>query len=283
MLPTAMPHLDARDQPVRFEDGVVCRRVATPEEYEACVALQEEIWGPGFRELVPSAILMVAQKMGGVCAGAFTADGHMLGFVFGITGVRHGELAHWSDMLAVRREARGARIGERLKQYQRALCVAVGARTMYWTFDPLVARNAHLNIMRLGARASEYVVNMYGTNTGSPLHGALETDRWIAAWDLTSPPAPAPARAASPGPDDGVFVVRPSDDGTAPLTNAFADAPMVRVAIPPDHEQLDMAQRAAWRAATRQALVHYLGRGYDVVGFQRATGDQPPFYELASA
>ena len=281
MLPTALPHLDAREQPVRFEDGVICRRVATPDEYEACVAMQEEIWGPGFRELVPSAILMVAQKMGGVCAGAFAADGRMLGFVFGITGVRNGELAHWSDMLAVRREARGARIGERLKHYQRALCVAVGARTMYWTFDPLVARNAHLNIMRLGARASEYVVNMYGTNTGSPLHGALDTDRWIAAWDLTSPPPPV--RAASPGPDDGVFVVRPSGDGTAPWTDAFVDAPMVRVAIPPDHERLDMAQRAAWRAATRQALVHYLGRGYDVVRFERARGDQPPFYALASA
>jgi predicted GNAT superfamily acetyltransferase len=266
---------------VRFEHGVICRRIATPDEYEACVAMQEEIWGPGFRELVPSAILMVAQKMGGVCAGAFSADGRMLGFVFGMTGVRHGELAHWSDMLAVRREARGARIGERLKHYQRELCLAVGANTMYWTFDPLVARNAHLNIMRLGARASEYVVNMYGTNTGSPLHGALDTDRWIAAWDLTSPPAPA--RAAGPGSETGVFVVRPSADGTAPLTAPFLDAPVVRVAVPADHEQLDMAQRAAWRTATRQALVHYLGRGYHVVAFQRASGDQPPFYELASA
>jgi predicted GNAT superfamily acetyltransferase len=243
--------------------------------------MQEEIWGPGFRELVPSAILMVAQKMGGVCAGAFAVDGRMLGFVFGMTGVRHGELAHWSDMLAVRREARGARIGERLKQYQRELCLAVGANTMYWTFDPLVARNAYLNIMRLGARAAEYVVNMYGTNTGSPLHGALDTDRWIAAWDLTSPPAPA--RAMSAGSSEGELVVHPSADGTAPLTAPFLDAPVVRVAIPPDHEQLDMAQRAAWRAATRQALVHYLGRGYHVVGFQRASSDQPPFYELASA
>ena len=51
-------------------------------------------------------------------------------------------------------------MGERLKRYQRTPCVDVGVETIYWTFDPRVARNAHLNLRRLGARASEYVVTM---------------------------------------------------------------------------------------------------------------------------
>jgi predicted GNAT superfamily acetyltransferase len=261
--------------PAISEDGVICRRVATLEEYQECATLQDEIWGPGFRELVPPAVLMVAQKMGGVCAAAFSPAGRMLGFVFGITGVRDGVVSHWSDMLAVRQEARGAHIGERLKRHQRDLCLAVGVRTMYWTFDPLVARNAHLNLMRLGARASEYVVNMYGTNTGSPLHGSLETDRWIAAWDLTGDAQRAPVVHR-----EGVFVVRPNADGTAPVALPLSESSVVRIAVPVDHEQLDMSQRAHWRAATRRALMHYLETGYQVSAFQRASGDQPPFYQL---
>lgn len=259
-------------------DGITFRPVETLAEYQACAALQEAIWGPGFLEVVPPAILMVAQKMGGVCAGAFGPDGRLLGFVFGITGLRNGELAHWSDMMAVLPKARGLKIGEQLKQLQRDLCLAVGVRTMYWTFDPLVARNAHLNLMRLGARASEYVVNMYGSNTGSPLHGALDTDRWVASWDLTGAPSAAPVVR-----NDGVFVLRMSDDGTAPVALPLAEAATVRVAVPVDHEQLDMALRTAWRSETRGALLHYLNAGYQVTAFQRATGGEPPFYQLERA
>lgn len=263
--------------PVVSERGVTVRRVAGLEEYDECVAIQEEIWGVGFRQRVPSAMLMVSQRLSGVCAAAFGPEGRMLGFVFGITGLRDGVLAHWSDLLAVRREAQGDHVGERLKQYQRELCLAVGVRTMYWTFDPLVSRNAHLNLMRLGARASEYVVNMYGTNTGSPLHGALETDRWIAAWDLTQPSRPGAAVASGA---KGPFAVHPSADAALPEVTGRPDADSVCIAIPPDHEQLTLAQRAAWRSATRDALLHYLGHGYEVTRFQRAVADEPPFYEL---
>jgi len=263
------------DAPLAFDDGLSIRELATTQEFRECVAMQDEIWGPGFTEVIPPAILMVTQKMGGVCAGAFGPDGRMLGFVYGMTGVRHGVLAHWSDMLAVRAEARGARVGERLKQFQRDRCLAVGAHTMYWTFDPLVARNAHLNLMRLGARAAEYAVNLYGSDTGSPLHGALDTDRWIAAWDL---------RVASPRVptihDDGVFVVRAASEGLLPETAAFPDAAVVRVAVPTDHTELSHEQRVAWRLATRAAFLHYLARGYTVEGFQRARDETPPFYEL---
>lgn len=255
--------------------ALLIRDLATHEDYRECVVIQDEIWGPGFAEVVPPAILLVSQKMGGVCAGAFDAEGRMLGFVYGITGVRRGVVAHWSDMLAVRPAARGARVGERLKQYQRERCLAVGARTMYWTFDPLAARNAHLNLMRLGARAAEYAENLYGSNTGSPLHGALETDRWIASWDLTLTAVEVPRVRAT-----GTFVVRLDTEGRRPVTDAFVAADVVRVAIPADHTLLHHDERVAWRAATRAAFRHYLDRGYTVRAFQRAAHDMPPFYEL---
>ncbi len=257
-------------------DGVIIRRVETLAEYHECLAIQEETWGSGFRELVPPAILMVAQKLGGVCAGAFAPSGRMLGFVFGMTGIRDGRLAHWSDMLAVRPEARGAHIGERLKYYQRDLVRAVGVETMYWTFDPLVARNAHLNLNRLGARAVEYVVNMYGSETGSPLHGGLATDRIVVAWGLTSASGTSQRARRS-----GVLVNPIAADGL-PSLDDLPRAPRIRIAVPHDFEAEPNDHRERWRAVTREAFLSYLNRGFHVVGFRPGDGTDLPAYDLSA-
>ena len=131
-------------------------------------------------------MLLVAQKLGGVCAGAFDDNGRMLGFVFGVTGLKDGAMVHWSDMLAVHPEAQGHNLGQRLKEYQRQQCRAMGLGIIYWTYDPLVARNAHLNLSRMGARAAEYVEAMYGEGTNSPLQGDMPTDRFVVAWPVDS-------------------------------------------------------------------------------------------------
>ena len=107
-------------------DGTVIRPLATHGERADAVRLQEDTWGVGFTERVPAAILMVGTKIGGVSAGAFTPDGQLLGFVFGLTGLRDGRLVHWSDMLAVRPEAQRRGLGAALKWYQRDCCRTIG-------------------------------------------------------------------------------------------------------------------------------------------------------------
>jgi chorismate synthase len=266
---------ETHDSVLHGADGITLRRVSGLGEYQECLAIQEETWGSGFREIVPPVILMVAQKLGGVCAAAFAPDGRMLGFVFGMTGPRNGRLVHWSDMLAVRADARGGHLGQRLKLYQRDLVRAVGVETMHWTFDPLVARNAHLNLTRLGARAVEYVPDMYGTNTGSPIHGALPTDRVIVAWDLTGAPD-----SVDHTPRPGLLVNPPAADGL-PSLNGLLDAPVIHIAIPRDLETESSERRAVWRQVTRAAFESYLGRGYEVVGFRRGQVDELPCYELS--
>lgn len=256
-------------------DEITVRRVETLAEYRECVAIQKETWGTGFREIVFPTILLVAQKLGGVCAGAFAPTGRMLGFVFGMTGVRDGKLVHWSDLLAVRPEARGIHLGERLKRHQRDLVLAVGVETMHWTFDPLVARNAHLNLTRLGARAVEYVPDMYGSDTGSPMHGGLPTDRVVVAWDLTRPPDSAPI-SARPG-----LLANPVAANGLPALNGLLDAPVVRIAVPRDLDAEPNERRAVWRDVTREAFATYLARGYEVVGFRRGQDDELPSYELS--
>ena len=227
-----------------------------------CVALQEITWGAGFTERVPAAMLLVAQETGGVTAGAFADDGTMLGFVFGVTGLRHGKLAHWSDMLAVRPDAQGQHLGELLKAYQREHCAAIGVDTIFWTYDPLVARNAHLNLNRMGARTDEFVVAMYGEGTNSPLQGDMPTDRFIVSWAVD------PARGAialDTLPANTTLVVGENAE-ELPLV----DTDFVGVRVPRDITALasaDIAQARRWRFATRRALQHYLTRDHHVRGF----------------
>jgi predicted GNAT superfamily acetyltransferase len=265
--------------------GITIRPLTSTEDYAEAVVLQDEIWGSGFSDRVPASILRVGQKVGGVTAAAFDAKGRMLGFVFGLTGVRNGKLAHWSDMLAVREDARGHRLGERLKYYQREVLRAIGVETMYWTFDPLVARNAHFNLNRLGARIAEYVPNFYGSNTGSILHGALPTDRFVAEWPLGTSDDDVTRRTSSrarPSSDVGAAAV--VEGGHIRLVDPLPDTSHVLVPVPVDIEAAlgaSAAEALAWRLTTRQAMMHFLARGYRVVGFHRATDAELPAYELA--
>jgi chorismate synthase len=265
------------------DDGVVIRPLASNADYDEAVVLEDEIWGAGFSDRVPASILRVGQKVGGVSAAAFDTAGRMLGFVFGLTGLRDGRLAHWSDMLAVREDARGRHLGERLKFYQRDVVRDLGVQTMFWTFDPLVARNAHFNLNRLGASIAEYAPNFYGANTGSILHGALPTDRFVARWEIT--PAGAgtgPSIKTAHAPSD-VFRTTVVVDGKPRVLDPLADVTSVRVPVPRDIEPVllsDADTALAWRLATRQAITHYLARGYRVTAFHRGDERELPAYEL---
>lgn len=251
------------------------RPLETIDELHACVALQEETWGHGFSERVPPAILKVAQILGGVSSGAWDERGALLGFVFGMTGVRDGEVVHWSDMLAVRRGLRDTGLGAELKAYQRRVLLERGVTTMYWTFDPLQSRNAYLNFSKLGIVVREYARDMYG-ETDSPLHRGIGTDRFIALWQMDSERvlgridqgARGPAAATHAG--DPVALAEADPASTLPRPGkprTGLDTPCVRVAIPADISAVmaaSMELAVAWREATRDAITHYLDRGWEV-------------------
>jgi chorismate synthase len=241
-------------------DDVTLRRLATHAEYQACVALQELTWGHDFRERVPTSLLHVAHEIGGVVAGAFDPAGALVGFVFGLTGVRDGRLVHWSDMLAVRPDFRDRGLGLRLKRFQLELVRPLGVEAVLWTFDPLLAKNAHLNLVRLGARVVAYVEDMYGSDSGSTLHGNIDTDRLIVAWD-----------------------VAPNDVGPAPPADAAG--PADRIEIPDDFYALlerDRAEALHWRLAIRSAFRERLATGWRVAGFERGGGGARPCYLLVA-
>ncbi len=263
---------------------LVIRHFATLADYDACVALQDQIWGHGFAERVPGAILRVAQKLGGVAAGAFDESGQLMGFVFGMTGVRDGALVHWSDMLAVRPEARGTRLGETLKHFQRDSVTPLGVSVMLWTADPLVARNAHFNINHLGAFPSEYVENMYGANTGSVLHGDMPTDRLVYRWNLAGlAPALPPDGRPHVGDDSLPCHIAVDANGT-PTAVSADDARHVRIPVPHDLSEIHAispARALEWRLAVRTAFADRLARGDQVTRFVRSHNGALPYYVIS--
>ena len=255
---------------------VVLRRLKSLEDYNMCVALQQETWGAGFSENVPATILMVSQKIGGVTAGAFDNEGRMVGFVFGLAGWKNGHPIHWSDMLAVRQEARNSGLGRILKLYQRELVIPLGIEEIYWTYDPLVAKNAHLNLNKLGAEVSEYVSDMYPADSGSELHRGIGMDRLIVVWKIVSDRVKHILEGnLKPDSFQKAIVVnsRVDEQGhVLPVENKLPDEPLLRIEIPSDIQSVrDESVETArlWRATTRKAFVHYLAHGYTVRGFRR--------------
>jgi chorismate synthase len=271
--------------PAEPAESVEIRPLRSHEEYLECVRLQRETWGERFTDVVPATILKVNQRISGVTAGAFDRGGRMLGFVFGMTGVENGIPVHWSDMLAVRPDARGMGLGQRLKEYQREVLLPIGVRTIYWTYDPLVARNAHLNLNRLGADAAEYVPDMYG-ETDSELHRGLGTDRFVVAWRIGEQrvtDALAGKRRSDQTAMRAAPVVNPSERTTRlPTWTPPATTPTaVRIEIPWDiHEvrQVSPAAAVEWRRTTREAFLWAFAQGYRVTGFGRDEGRERCYY-----
>jgi predicted GNAT superfamily acetyltransferase len=254
--------------------GVEIRPLQSKEDFEACVRLQQETWGQGFSERVPVTILKSIQQLGGVVSGAFDESGRMVGFVFGITGWQRENPHHWSDMLAVLPGMRDRKIGEALKWHQRKLMLERNIKNIEWTFEPLEARNAWLNIVRLGATVVRYVRDYYG-DSDATLHAGLGTDRFIVDWRLDSERVLRCER--------GVYdIVGPEDVTDAPLVAAIGstgdlpvpgeprtdlDSPRVQVPIPAAIQEVKAADAdlaKEWRRVTRIGLETCMQRGYAV-------------------
>lgn len=251
---------------------LVIRPLTSQKDFQACTAFQEEIWGVGFNERVSAAILMVANRIGGLSAGAFDEEGGLQGFVFGLTGVEDGELIHWSDMLAVRAGLRDQGLGTRLKHYQREVLLSRGIRRMRWTFDPLQSRNAYVNLAKLGIITREYVQDMYG-DTGSPLHRGVGTDRLVAFWEMDSDRVTRRLKGIDARPDLATLATLPMVIPTrgggvypAPEEPVLGlDGPALLLTIPGAIDSImaeDTGLAVLWREVTRSAFLHYFSRGY---------------------
>ncbi len=175
-------------------------------------------WGFSDRELPPTADLVATAHVGGLVAGAFEGR-EMLGFVTGLPRLGLGEPCLHSHMLAVVPEAQGRGLSVRLKLFQRRFCLDHGIRLVTWTYDPLLVKNAALNLNRLRARATRHVRDLYGPMGG--IYRGLPTDRFEVRWRLDAPAVVRSARGHAPLPP-GVAELPRARPGRVPRARRLA-------------------------------------------------------------
>lgn len=223
--------------------GIDIRALETVEAVFAASRVLAEVWG-GDRSGMPPNLLRALAHSGNYAVGlydgeqmvgasvAFFAEPAARSMHSHITGVLPGHQSHG--------------FGRILKQHQRHWALAREVGHITWTFDPLVARNAHFNLRVLGTHVDEYLVNHYGPMDDGVNRGD-ETDRIMVSWALASPPVPTP--------DDKSVVAS--------------------VAVPRDIEALrreSPSDAAAWRLRVREAMLHHLGEGLVIGGFDDERG-----------
>jgi predicted GNAT superfamily acetyltransferase len=174
-------------------DEIVIRTIDTLDEMYAAADLQRIYWGNEVESLVPAHMLYTIVSYGGHVIGAFNGD-RMIGLVIGMLGTNIEEshrpamanLLIASKRMVVLPEYRSGGIGQRLKLKQRELAIRQGIRMITWTFDPLRAPNAHLNLRKLGGIGQAYQENLYGTRDGNGLALFGVSDRLKLEWWVTN-------------------------------------------------------------------------------------------------
>jgi predicted GNAT superfamily acetyltransferase len=255
------------------------RPLNTVEDCRKVVDLEKAVWGyTDAEDVVPTPILIVSVKRGGILLGAFDDTGAMKGFVYSMAALKDGRPSQWSHMLGVTDDVRDRGLGARLKLAQRDHTLAIGIDLIEWTYDPLQALNAHLNFAKLGVVVEEYEENIYGESS-SLLHRGTPTDRFVAEWRIATPHVER--RVGSIGQP----VARDASVGTAPVVNPSrergdwlepgepdlsAGDRRLLVEIPTgftDMQARNPTLALAWRMSTRRMFQEYFARGYRAVDF----------------
>jgi predicted GNAT superfamily acetyltransferase len=222
-------------------------------------------------------MLRALSYSGSYIAGA-RVGGRMVGGLVGWLGVSSANVLHMhSHILGVVTNSQAAGIGFDLKQDQRRWCLERGVTTVEWTTDPLVRRNAYFNLTKLGARASRYLVNFYGTMSDG-LNAGEESDRLLMSWELDSPRAKAAAEGRAAELDisglvrDGAVKMLSVGPAGEPLIGEASGARVLICQVPEDIvavRHADPAVARSWRLAVRGVVRDALRAGYEVTGATR--------------
>ena len=150
----------------------------------AVEALQRAVWPGSETDVVPAHMLITAVHNGGLLVGAFVNE-QLVGFVFGFPGIEFTpdgpRPKHCSHMMGIHPAQRDAGIGFALKRAQWQMVRHQGLDHITWTYDPLLSRNAYLNIAKLGAVCHTYRRSEYG-DMRDGLNAGLPSDRFLVDW-----------------------------------------------------------------------------------------------------
>ena len=234
------------------------------------------VWERPDEPPIGSDLMRALAHSGNYIAGARHGSRLVGGLVGWLGGSPPDHLHLHSHILGVVADAQVRGLGFELKQHQRRWCLERGIKVVEWTTDPLVRRNAHFNLTKLGAEAREYLVNFYGEMTDG-LNAGEESDRLLIRWRLDSEQVEAAAGGKAPEPavdrllGKGAAVVL----SIGPSGEPVATAPSSDVLLCRVPEDIVSVRRAdpglahAWRVESRRVLTKAFEAGYRITGATR--------------
>lgn len=278
------------------------------EDIRSVEQLQRQVWPGDDIEVVPAHLLITAVQNGGLLIGAYEDD-LLVGFTFGFPGLYSTpdgpRLKHCSHMLGVLPDYESRGIGFLLKRAQWQMVRHQGLDRITWTYDPLLSRNAHLNIARLGAVCSTYLRDEYGPLRDG-LNAGLPTDRFQVDWWINSrrvetrlSKRPRERLELAHYLAGGSSIINPTrleDNQPHPTQLSTAeiiesaqatgpDQPLLLMEIPAEFRLLRKAVPALaldWRLHIRQLAEALFAAGYIVTDFLHLPGETPrSFYVLS--
>jgi predicted GNAT superfamily acetyltransferase len=293
------------------------RILETPEEMLIIENLQRTIWPGSEVDIVPAHLLLAVIHNGGLVIGAIsTEDGDSIdqntpstdltfaGFVFGFPGFYQTpdgpRLKHCSHMLGVDPDQRDKGIGFSLKRAQWQIIRHQGLDLITWTFDPLLSRNAYLNITKLGAVCNTYQREVYGEMRDG-INAGLPSDRFQVDWWVNTQRVNRRLSRKARRPLDfahylagGAKVINPSviDELGSPrpvtidveshwVSITGESRPILLVEIPSDFNALKVKNpilALEWRIHSRLLFEALFATGYLVTDFVHLPGTHPRSY-----
>lgn len=260
------------------------RLIESPEEMRLVEQIQREVWPGSETDVVPLHMLITAVHNGGLVLGAFIEE-KIVGFVFGFPGLEEtpdGPRAkHCSHMLGIHPDHRDGGIGFALKRAQWQMVRHQGLDHITWTYDPLLSRNAHLNIAKLGAVCNTYRRSEYG-DMRDGLNAGLPSDRFQVDWWINTPRVeqrlskrPRPTLKLTHIARSGLHPLYPLHYRTANLPQPPEYLPpfderLLLTEIPADFlalKEQDFALARDWRFFTRELFETAFEKGYIVTDF----------------
>ena len=193
-------------------------------------------------EITPN-LLQAMVHSGSYLSGAFI-DGKCVGAAFAFPATTGGLHLH-SHMTAVLDEYRDQGVGYALKIDQWHWARANNYAVISWTFDPLVSRNAKLNLIKLGVNISSYHPNFYG-DMQDALNAGDESDRLMVSWKVIGKSPVQRELVSTPKPND-ILIQVPRDI----------------VAI----RSIDKTENLRWRRKVREQFLQAFEKGGRVIGF----------------
>jgi predicted GNAT superfamily acetyltransferase len=274
------------------------RFLSTREECASVNALERQIWGPVYDEAIPVALLLMTLSRGAILIGAFDDDEQLIGFVYSLSGMKNGKPVQWSYKLGVTPKYRNDGVGLQLKLRQRERALDMGIDFIEWTFDPMLAANAYLNLAKLGAFAGEYAADVYGESLAPVMHRGLPTDRLIATWNIRDTEVAKRISETLSGRGNVNGVTHSEIEGAVTVNRAAkrdgwlecseiflqVEAPRLKVEIPISFSDMISCVPAValeWRLSVRRIFSVYFARGYRAIEFLLFPSDQKGVYLLS--